>query len=286
MVASGIRESHSIDEGAAKRLRGILDRWGRMNSEALIVRIERGAIRYLPSGMVMLANARLHRWKGEPELRELSRLVDPGSIAVDVGAHFGTYSYPLARLAGKRGAVIAIEPIEEDARFLRTAARQLRLPIEVHRCALSSVPGIATLHVPDLHGKAKTALSSLEEQGSSGETRDVVVKRLDDVLNGELRPVSFIKIDVEGHEIEVLRGSEATIARHKPNLLIECDRGLREDAPMDLFEVMAGHGYRGEFIDANGQRRPVSGFDPQVHQDPKYNVLAREYIANFIFSPE
>src|SRR5680860_1097197 len=132
-----------------------------MNPEALIVRIERAAIRSLPSAIVLLANVQLHRWKGEPELRELSRLVDPGSIAVDVGAHFGTYSYPLARLAGKRGAVIAIEPIEEDARFLRTAARQLRLPIEVHRCALSSVPGIATLHVPDLHGKATVSYTHL-----------------------------------------------------------------------------------------------------------------------------
>src|SRR5680860_1760931 len=112
-----------------------------MNPEALIVRIERAAIRSLPSAIVLLANVQLHRWKGEPELSELARLVAPGSIAVDVGAHFGTYSYPLARLVGKQGMVVCIEPIEEDARYLRAAARQLRLPMEVHQCALSSSTG-------------------------------------------------------------------------------------------------------------------------------------------------
>lgn len=256
-----------------------------MNREALIVRIERGAIRYLPSGLVMLANARIHRWKGEPELRELLRLVATGSIAVDAGAHFGTYSYPLSRLVGKRGKVISVEPIEEDARFLRAAARQLRLPIEVHHCALSSSLGIMTLHVPDLHGKRKTALSSLEAAGSGGTTREVVVKQLDDLLEEAERPVSFIKIDVEGHEIEVLKGAEATIARHRPNLLIESDRGLRESAPMDVFDRMHSFGYRGEFIDGMGQRRPVSEFDTETHQNPEHDVLSPEYIANFLFTP-
>jgi len=253
--------------------------------ESLIVRFERGAIRYLPSGLVMLANARLHLWKGEPELRELPRLVAPGSIAVDVGAHFGTYSYPLSRLVGKGGKVIVIEPVEEDARFLRAASRQLRLPIEIHHCALSSSARVANLHVPDLHGKQKTALSSLESLNAGGGLRAVVVKRLDDVLDDADRHVSFIKIDVEGHEIEVLKGAEETIARHKPNLLIECDRGLRAGAPNDMFELMRDYGYRGEFIAATGQRRSIAEFHAEIHQNPKHDVLAPEYIANFIFTP-
>ncbi|MGI8963127.1 MAG: FkbM family methyltransferase [Thermomicrobiales bacterium] len=256
-----------------------------MKLEAMIVRLERAAIRSLPSGMVLLANAQLHRWKGEPELRELSRLVTSGSIAVDVGAHFGTYSYPLARLVGKRGRVVCVEPIDEDARFLRAAARQLRLPMEVHHCALSSSTGFMNLRVPELHGKQKTALSSLEATAHGGTTREVVVKRLDDMLEGDDRSVSFIKIDVEGHEIEVLSGAAATIARHKPNMLVECDRALRDGAPMDVFDLMLDHGYRGEFINATGLRRPIADFDPEEHQNARHNVLSPEYIANFMFTP-
>ena len=57
-----------------------------MNREALIVRAERGAMRKLPPGLALWSNAQLHRVLGEPELKELPRLVRPGTLAVDVGA--------------------------------------------------------------------------------------------------------------------------------------------------------------------------------------------------------
>lgn len=256
-----------------------------MRAEALLVRAERAAIRRLPAGLVFLVNARIHRWRGEPELRELPRLVAPGSIAVDVGAHFGTYSHALARLVGTGGKVLGIEPVAEDARFLRAAARQLRLPIEVHNCALSSRSGMATLHIPDLHGRRKTALSSLDSHDPGGETREVPVTRLDDLLRTADRPVSFVKIDVEGHEAEVLRGASETIARHRPNLLIEIDTRFHDVPPSDVFAQILAYGYRGEFIDATGQRRPIAEFDPAIHQDLAHDVLSRHYISNFIFVP-
>jgi hypothetical protein len=90
-----------------------------MNLESLIVRTERGVMRRLPPAFVLWANARLHRMFGEPELHELPRLVRRGSIAIDVGAHFGTFSYTLARLVGKQGLVLSFEPIEEDAILIK-----------------------------------------------------------------------------------------------------------------------------------------------------------------------
>lgn len=256
-----------------------------MNLEALIVRTERGAMRRLPPGLVFEANARIHRWKGERELRELPRLVAPGTIAVDVGAHFGTYSHGLCRLVGRQGRVISVEPIEEDARYLAAAARQLRLPMEVHNCALSAVNGTAAITVPNRHGSWKTALASLESHETGGEVRTVEVWRMDDLLGGVARPVSFIKIDVEGHESAVLAGATETIARHKPNLLIEIEERFHDGPASDTFRQVMEMGYRGEFLTASGQRRPISEFDPAVHQDPAIDVLAREFIANFIFTP-
>ncbi|MBA3276050.1 MAG: FkbM family methyltransferase [Chloroflexia bacterium] len=256
-----------------------------MNLEAFIVRAERGVMRRLPPGLVFEANARLHRWKGERELRELPRLVAPSTIAVDVGAHFGTYSHALCRLVGQRGRVLSFEPIEEDARYLETAARQLRLPMDVHACALSSVNGTAGITVPDRHGDRKTALASLEPHETGGETRTVEVRRLDDFLAGADKPVSFIKIDVEGHESAVLDGAAATIARHKPNLLIEIEERFHDGPASATFDQVLAMGYRGEFLNATGQRRPISEFDPARHQDPAIDVLSREFIANFIFLP-
>jgi FkbM family methyltransferase len=256
-----------------------------MKMDRLVVRVEHGVMRRMPAGMALVANAWLHRRIGEPEIRELPRLVAKGSIAVDVGAHFGTYSYPLSRLVGNRGQVMSIEPVAEDAARLELAAHQLRLPIRVYPCALSSCSGTAELLVPDLYGRQKTALSSLESHESAGEKRTVQTRRLDDLLESSDKPVSFIKIDVEGHELAVLQGAVETIRRHKPNLLIEIDHRFHPDSGPTTFQKVTSLGYHGEFLNATGQRRPISEFDPDVHQHPSHDVLSPEYIGNFIFTP-
>lgn len=259
--------------------------------ERLVARIERGMMRKLPPAVVMAANAILHQRLGEPELHELKSLVRPGTIVVDVGAHFGVYSYVLARLVGKEGRVIAIEPIAEDAELIERAARTLRLPISVVRCALSSRGGEATLRIPRLGGAEKTALATLEGQPQAGDTgamaeRTVPARRLDDVLRGIALPVSFLKIDVEGHELAVLDGAMETIATHRPAILIEINHDLG-GRPVDaVFDRILGFGYRGEFLEAGKERRPLAEFDVTKHQvSASGDVLSRAYVNNFIFLP-
>lgn len=257
-----------------------------MNLEALIVRTERGLMRKLPPSAALWSNAKLHWFFGEPELHELSKLVRPGTVAIDIGAHFGTYSLALAQLVGKRGQVISIEPIEEDALMLERAAKQLHLPIEVVHCALSSKDGFAEMHIPSIHGYQKTALSSLEPGDPGAETRSVATKRLDDVLAGTNRPVSFIKIDVEGHEIDVLKGGLETLRTHKPAILIEVNNDLGHRPVEAVFDLILAQGYRGEFLEAGKYRRPLSAFDVAKHQiSAADDVLSKDYVNNFIFMP-
>src|SRR5690349_13141846 len=73
---------------------------------------------------------------GEREVHQLSRLVQPGSIAIDVGAHIGDYTYSLCKHVGSGGQVIAIEPVADLAAMLERATRTLSLPVTVHNCAL------------------------------------------------------------------------------------------------------------------------------------------------------
>lgn len=263
-----------------------------MDLTSLIARIERGPMRRLPPALVLVANAMMHQRLGEPELHEVQRLVRPGSIAVDVGAHFGTYSVALARLVGRRGQVISIEPVEEDALLLERGARALHLPITVLCCALSAGEGEAELRVPLLGGARKTALSSLEAITQAGdpaqtEVRVVRTRRLDDVLANANRPVSFLKIDVEGHELEVLAGAECTLRKHRPNILIEINNDLGVRPVEQVFERILALGYRGEFLEEGRYRRPLSAFDVDRHQvAASGNVLSKAYVNNFMFLPE
>jgi FkbM family methyltransferase len=263
----------------------------KMNLESLIVRTERGFMRRLPPALVLWANAQLHLRFGEPELHELKRLVTPGSIAIDVGAHFGTFSYALSRLVGKKGLVLSFEPIEEDAQLIERGAKFLRLPIDVQHVALSSQSGTATIHIPYLYGAEKTALSSLEQSGEmAGDSRTIPVMRLDDVLaqrGADARPVSFIKIDVEGHEIAVLTGALNTLAFHRPNILIEVNNDPGIEHMQDVFDLILAQGYRGEFLEFGTYRKPLSAFDVKKHQlAAAGNVLSEAYVNNFIFMPE
>ena len=263
-----------------------------MSLTSAIAKLERGAMRKFPPAAVLLLNGFVHARFGEPELFELKRLVRPGTVAVDVGAHFGVYSLALARRVGKRGRIISVEPITEDARMLERAARTLRLPISVVEAALSNTEGEATLRVPLLGGAQKTALSTLEREaqaaGATGvEERTVPLRTLDRVLEDIDLPVSFIKIDVEGHELSVLEGAKATLAQHRPNLMVEINDDLAGRPINEVFARIESMGYRGEFLEKGQYWRPLAAFDVEEHQrNASGNVLSKAYVNNFVFLPE
>jgi hypothetical protein len=111
------------------------------------------------------------------------------------------------------------------------------------------------------------------------------VTTLDDFFADQPRGPDFVKIDVEGHESSVLAGGRQTLVRYKPALLIECEARHRPDGDVrGVFEFLHSLGYAGTFFH-NGQRRPLAGFDPAVHQriDPQSQHLPRGYVNNFAF---
>jgi Methyltransferase FkbM domain len=116
----------------------------------------------------------------------------------------------------------------------------------------------------------------------------VQVKRLDDL---GLDNVGLIKIDVEGHELAVLRGAAHTLRRHQPTLVIEAEERHHPGAVAAVTEFLGGLGYTGYF-DIDGTRRPINEFDPGIHQSSA-NIAGWKdgwathgiYVNNFVFLP-
>jgi FkbM family methyltransferase len=177
---------------------------------------------------------------GELELRRLEELVPRYRVALDVGASLGMYTSRLNRLARQ---VHAFEPHPELAARLRLAVPKAK----VHALALSDRDGEAELRIPVVAGVAYHGWGSIEPENHLEAVRCSAVRsvrvpsrRLDSL---ELDDMGFIKIDVEGHELAMLRGAEQTLSRCRPILLSEAEDRHRPDAVDSVRTYLTGIGY-------------------------------------------
>lgn len=160
----------------------------------------------------------VYRFAGrvEPELLNIHIITSQHSVAIDVGANIGLWSYGLSRLFSQ---VHSFEANKDIAADLQSSSKS---NIHLEICGLSSQEGEATLYIP-LQGEIRlTGWASLR-RGNCPDTsvhieKKVQLKTLDSF---KIQGVSFIKIDTEGHELEVLRGATETIVSNQPLLLIE-----------------------------------------------------------------
>jgi FkbM family methyltransferase len=164
-----------------------------------------------------------HHWR-HPELREIyledgrihaaiERVVGPNSSCIDIGCHYGSMLSRFCRLA-PHGRHVAFEAIPIKARFLRRKFPE----VDVREMALSDRAGMVSFYI----NQTATGFSGLSRHGNgSFEQIEVPCARLDDVVPSDRR-FDFIKLDVEGAELMVLRGATRLLARDRPIVLFEC----------------------------------------------------------------
>lgn len=168
----------------------------------------------------------------EPELKMLPRLVSKTDVALDIGANAGFYALQMSKMFSK---VYAFEINDE-----LTADLQRYNPgnITIMPVGLSSKAGAATLYIPVLNGLPLTGWASLAPGNfpeATGEIqKPVKIATLDSF---QLENVSFIKIDVEGHELHMLEGARQTLTKHRPRVLIEI-KDKNRDAAFQFFSEL------------------------------------------------
>jgi len=170
----------------------------------------------------------------------------PGAVAIDIGANLGEWTIPLARAVGAGGQVLACEPAPLAAKSLEATLRANALrQAEVIRCALGDHDGTAEFTVPVVTS-ARTD-SGTARLGAAVPGEEVLIVRLSslDSLLAErgLDQVDLIKIDVEGHEKQVLDGAAATLGRFRPTLVIETGHEALDDRTA-IYDRLRGLGYR------------------------------------------
>lgn len=236
----------------------------------------------------------LHRaWKAQrrderAEIQALRSLVRPGDTVVDIGAHKGSYLYWLRRAAGDSGQVIAFEPQPSLAQYLQEAvAAQRWTNVSVRNQGVSFQPGSLELIVPGGSGSISPGASFeniVAERADCHRIRIDVVS-LDSLFSGPNAP-SFIKCDVEGHELKVFHGGEKLLRRAHPALLFECEaRHLGKTSLREVFDTLTGWGYAGQFFTEDGLH-PIAEFRQENHQSQSGPRFWDQpgYCNNFLFT--
>lgn len=190
-----------------------------------------------------------HRWR----VLELGiDLISPGSRVIDVGANVGVYALPWAAT----NADVTVHCFEPNPAVRRRLARNVALNrltarVRLHAEALSDHAGTATLYGSDDMSSLNKGVYTGAGEASPTEVR---LARLDDILGVEGPPVSVIKIDVQGHELEVLRGADAVISHYRPALILEHEDNLYLSASeanqrkIDLAKLLSRFGYETLYI--------------------------------------
>jgi len=172
----------------------------------------------------------------------LRRLLS-GGTALDVGANVGNHSLAFSRIFDR---VHSVEPFPLVARRLEEKAAKAG-NIVVHQLALSDTTGEARFAPPSTDNLGTGRISDAGEIS-------VQLMRGDEFVAAEVQgALNFVKIDVEGHEVPVIRGLHGTIARDRPVVMFEVARVLQANHGRGLLDCMRIFPDDYEFVCMKGQ---------------------------------
>ena len=200
----------------------------------------------------------------EAKHRFLVGACKPGTTVVDGGAHIGLFTVVMANAVGPEGWVLAFEPTPGTRAVLAKtiALNDLGATVSPRPEGLSATTGSTTLHIGPDEGTSSNSLLGRLGEAPPGSEQAVPTLALDDLLPTLASPVSCIKLDIEGAELDALRGAAAMLERFRPALCVEVHpRMLRRAGhdPVAVHDLLVERGYRLSEAGASCPRQRFEG---------------------------
>lgn len=232
---------------------------------------------------IELAVYRVH----EPKTTQLLvQTLQSGMTVVDIGCNIGYFALLEAKCVGPGGKIIAIEPEPGNARLFQSNLRANGYRnVEFHQVAISNRNGTFPLRISE-----KSNRHSLSPVPWPTTEFRVPVRTLDSLLaKNPPESVDLVRMDLEGHEVEVLSGMRETIRRYSPRLLIEIHPDLIGTAgTVKWLGELKELGYRPDWLFDQERDMPLRWrflrpetptmdqliCDPRIHSDPKRPLMA------------
>ncbi len=223
-----------------------------------IAELDRG-LAAMRARLTAAAISGLARWTPyvESEIQGLRRVVSPGSVCIDVGAAAGLYTMALSRLCGRSGRVHSVEPLPfANFQLARLLSAWQAVNVCRHAVALGAEPGRDIMHVPLGRYGLVTGRSFLDGSAAGPDPNvefanqisvAVTVDTLDALCAREgIDQLQFVKIDVEGAELQVREGGKEVVETLRPAMLVEIEArhtARYQRTPEEVVAWMLERGY-------------------------------------------
>jgi FkbM family methyltransferase len=199
----------------------------------------------------------------ESDVDALTEYVSAGDFVIDIGAHMGDTTVPLALAAGKAGTTLAIEPNPYVFKVLEVNARlnQDRTHIVPACYAVTDEDGTYTFLYSDASFCNGGNLSSIADQSHRHEfPLDVEGRNLETILRrdfaDELDRLTYVKIDAEGYDKEIVASLANILKEYRPALVTEVLKKLSDEERDEMYDVLRECGYQ-PYLHTRG--RPLKG---------------------------
>ena len=190
----------------------------------------------------------------EQEINLVKKFIKSGTDSIDVGVYRGVYSYEMSKYSEK---VHSFEPNPIIFKYINKNLKKFIKNIHLYNFALSNQNKTINLKIPIRNSNSnKEIFEEYYEMGKATihnennfenyENFEIQTKKIDE-LNFDNK-ISFIKIDVEGHELEVIEGGKNTIKRDKPVLLVEIEKQYTKKEVAESINFINSLGYKSYFF--------------------------------------
>ena len=222
----------------------------------------------------------------DAELLLLEFLLTTESVVCDIGTNKGEYAYYAEKLMNPKN-IYLFEPEKKLNKQLQAIFGNC----QVFDLALSDNKGKHQFKIPLINGVADNCLSSLEvENKEDNETEAIIYEVKTDTLDNFTKEKNItpdlIKIDVEGHELSVLKGAENFINEHHPTLIIEIEQRHHKDINIEsVFDSFKQKGYHCYYY--SKKQSQLFSYENKTHLTNTKEYFGKiDYINNYIFIHE
>jgi FkbM family methyltransferase len=215
----------------------------------------------------------------------INATIKKGQTVLDIGAHKAGYLYFILKNVGHTGKVFAFEPQSNLYLYIKKIKGLFKWDnVTIEHLALSDAAGTVTLYIPTnkVHKASSPGATIVAHQDKTnfGVTENVLTETLDAYcIRNNIQP-DFLKIDVEGNELNIFQGGIQMLKKYKPKIIVEIEaRHVGQEKMFETFKFMESLGYDGHFI-CGLERIPITKFSVDQHQA---NRKMKNYCNNFTF---